>query len=48
VRFNVPLNTSYGDGLYGSNEPTNGVKTLKENKYHLGSEQALGIWTSWQ
>ena len=35
VRFNVPPNTWYvisGTGFYGSNDPTNSVKTLKEDR----------------
>ena len=36
VRFNVPPNTLQvisGTGFYGSNDPTNSVKALKEDRY---------------
>ena len=39
VRFNVPLNTLQvilGTGFYGSNDPTNSVKALKEDVQGLG------------
>ena len=39
VRFNVPPNTLYvisGTGFYGSNDPTNSVKALKEDVQGLG------------
>jgi len=30
--FNIPPNTGHiGDGFYGSNDPTNSVKALKED-----------------